>query len=213
MGWDKHSDTPLTAPPATVTATAPPQLATVPQQTVTRAPDTRDEPNVRVPATVTAPVIPPGPAPKLDWVAPYLEELSINGGIKGKAATHAGTNRQRVMEHRERDPEFRALENHAMERSRETAEDEARRRAIEGMENIYTTKDGATRVVRTYSDTILLRLLERQETGSWRQKQQIEHSGGMTFKTKAERQAALEKARAVRDNRPQAPVTATNGRS
>jgi hypothetical protein len=50
------------------------------------------------------------------------------------------------------------------------------------------------------------------ETGSWRQKQQIEHSGGMTFKTKAERQAALEKARAVRDGRP-IPVEAIHGRS
>jgi hypothetical protein len=210
MGWDKSTDT----PPAPVTVTVPsPVTVTATPKLDTRALATRDEPNVRVLATEPAPVIPPGPPPRLDWVAPYLEELSINGGLKGKAATHAGTNRQRVMEHRERDPEFRALENHAMERSRETAEDEARRRAIEGMENIYTTKDGATRVVRTYSDTILLRLLERQETGSWRQKQQIEHSGGMTFKTKAERQAALEKARAVRDNRPQAPVTATNGRS
>jgi hypothetical protein len=50
-------------------------------------------------------------------------------------------------------------------------------------------------IEREYSDQLMLRLLERLETGTWRQKQQVEHSGSVTFKTRAERLSALEAAR------------------
>lgn len=55
-----------------------------------------------------------------------------------------------------------------------------------------------TRTERQYSDSLLLRLLERLETGSWcqKQQQQIEHGSPGAFATRAERKAALEKARA-----------------
>ena len=56
----------------------------------------------------------------------------------------------------------------------------------------------------------MLRYLVKLETGSWSEKRVLGHQGGgMTFKTRAERVAALEKMRAAM--KQQAPATALNG--
>ena len=41
--------------------------------------------------------------------------------------------------------------------------------------------------IRRYSDTLLLRLAERTESGTWRAKQQVENSGGVMFASESPR--------------------------
>lgn len=149
--------------------------------------------NARARATVN-------PRAVVDWAQAYCEAIKITFGRIHASAKAAGISPCRVRARRATDEAFARMEAEALAVAQEGADDEARRRACEGVvtETVTTTKGGET-VTRTkieYSDTILLRLLERLETGSWRQKQQIEHSAPDAFQTRAERIAALEKARA-----------------
>lgn len=142
------------------------------------------EPRAKTPAVV-------------DWSAAYVAELAHNGGQIVKACEVAGITLSVMCRRRKSDPVFAAEEREAQEVARDAAESEARRRAIEGVEKRWFDKEGKLiRIEREYSDTILLRLLEKLETGSWRQKQQIEHGTPGAFATRAERLAALEAARA-----------------
>lgn len=122
-----------------------------------------------------------------------------NGGQKVAAIKGCNLSLDTLCNHRGWFPEFHEAEKAAMKMADDVCEAEARRRAIHGVKSTVTTtlKDGSVRTYEEtkYSDTILLRLLEKNETGSWRQKQQIEHSGGVVFKTAAERKKALEEAR------------------
>jgi hypothetical protein len=147
------------------------------------------------------------------WRKIYLEALSNNCGQKTAAAKSAGVTVRTVQRLRASDPRFEQRESEALLMAMDVAEDEARRRAVDGVERIrrHTAKNGAVyeHIERKYSDRILLRLLERLETGSWRQKQQVEHSSGLTLKTRSERKAALEQAREAE----QAPATGINQQS
>jgi hypothetical protein len=115
------------------------------------------------------------------------------------AAKLAGVTLRTVQRHRLRNPKFEKAELDALQMAIESVESEARRRAIDGVERIHfrTDKDGTVHehIERKYSDTILLRLLERLETGSWRQRQPLENRSSATFATRGERKAALERAR------------------
>jgi hypothetical protein len=208
MGWDKHSTTSDAPPPlATVTATPPPATGTCATGKQLQNGDAGAQESVT--ASVTAPIA----AARFAWVGPYLECLALSGS-KMEAARAAGVNPSTVMRHRNREPGFIKAEEDALRQAIAVVESEIRRRAMKGVMRVRYGRDGKvlSREIE-YSDTLILRLAERLERGTWSQRQIMEHEGAVTFKTKAERQAALEKARAVRDNRPQAPVTATNGRS
>lgn len=135
-----------------------------------------------------------------DWHVTYLAALADNCGQKTAAAKAAGVTVRSVQRHRIDYPEFEKAEADALVIAMETAESEARRRAIDGVERISRKidKDGTVHehIERKYSDTILLRLLERLETGSWRKKhQKIEQCPGPAFATRVERKAALDEAR------------------
>jgi hypothetical protein len=85
-----------------------------------------------------------------------------------------------------------------MEVAKDIIEDEITRRAVEGIEEpVYGSGGkgvGTVQVgtIRRYSDTLLLRLAERTETGFWRQRQQVETGAPGAFKTRAELQEAIE---------------------
>lgn len=150
----------------------------------------------------------PNAGAREDWSSAYLEALTLNGGQMVAAAFTAGIVATTVQRRRNSDAEFAKRERDALALANDICESEARRRAIEGVESTFYDKDG--NMVRTkieYSDTILLRLLERLETGSWRQKQQIDVNAPGSFATRAERLAALEKARAE-DAAAQKPASA-----
>lgn len=129
------------------------------------------------------------------WAPRYLAELEITGQ-KLDSAKLAEVNLRTVQRHRAADREFAELEAAAMEVGADLVESVITRRAIDGVVTQRTTMpDGRVIEKWDYSDTLLLRLAEKIETGSWRQKQQIEHSAPGIFATRAERKAALEKLR------------------
>lgn len=132
------------------------------------------------------------------WIETYLGELEQHGQ-KCKAAKVAGVTIRAVQKRRNADPEFAKEESDAMAVAKDLVESEIFRRTIDGVQTVIISKDGKIVTTKTeYSDQLLLRAAERLETGSWRQKQQIEHSAAtsMQFPTRAARKEALERARA-----------------
>lgn len=142
-------------------------------------------------ANARAPVGPP------DWAPAYLSALEVCLGQKIKAAEAANVTPRTVQRRRNIDAGFAAEEQDRMEVVKDAVESEITRRAIEGVTRKRYDRNG--KLISQdieYSDVLLLRLAERTETGSWRQKQQIESSLRFAYATRAERKAALEKARA-----------------
>lgn len=132
------------------------------------------------------------------WIETYLGELEQHGQ-KCKAAKAAGVTIRAVQKRRNSDPAFTREETDAMAVAKDLVESEIFRRAIDGVQTVVIYKDGKIITTKTeYSDQLLLRAAERLETGSWRQKQQIEHSAAtaLQFPTRAARKEALERARA-----------------
>jgi hypothetical protein len=134
-----------------------------------------------------------------DWSVIYLETLGATGK-RITSAKHAGVDYATVYRRRKADPDFEAKESAALDQSLVLAEDELRRRAIEGNEHItYDPKGKIKERKRVYSDLLLLRLLERHDP-RWRQKQTLDVTtpkGNPMFGTRAERLAALAAARAA----------------
>lgn len=146
----------------------------------------KSRPNAR------APVGPP------DWAPAYLSALEVSLGQKIKAAKAASVTPRTVQRRRKVDVAFAAEEQDRMEVVKDAVESEITRRAIEGVTRKRYDRNGKLISEEIdYSDALLLRLAERTETGSWRQKQQVESAQTATFATRAERKAALEKARAA----------------
>lgn len=103
-----------------------------------------------------------------------------------------------VRKHRKANTLFAAMEEEALACCRDRAMSELTRRAIDGVEEVTITATGIVNRRRVYSDTLLLRLLEYQETGSFRQKQQVEHSGGIaSAPTLADAKRRLAEAKAA----------------
>jgi hypothetical protein len=136
-----------------------------------------------------------------DWAPAYLAALEASAR-KAASAKLAGVTLRSVQRRRVTDANFAAEEAAAMMVASDMIEDEITRWAIEGVEEPVFGSGGKgcgtvqVGTIRRFSDTLLLRLAERSESGSWRQKQQVEHSTPGMFATRADRKAALEKARA-----------------
>jgi hypothetical protein len=129
-----------------------------------------------------------------------------NGGSFKKAAKVASVAYSTVWERRKSDPVFARSEDDAVKRAQRLLESEAIRRAVEGTKRIrFQPKTGKIYYDTEFSDVLLLRLLEKNETGSWRRNHVVEQRNEFCFKTRAERKAALEKMRAAMQQ--QAPVT------
>jgi len=131
----------------------------------------------------------------------YLAELEENGGHVANACLKAGTTPLTIWKIREADDSFRRQELDSFKRAKRVAEDAAIQRAIHGVvtKRITKTLKNGEQVVAeeiTYSDTALLRLLEKQETGSWSKRIIQGQDGTLTFETRAERKAAVDRARA-----------------
>ncbi|HEY1188573.1 MAG TPA: hypothetical protein VGE74_13050 [Gemmata sp.] len=118
------------------------------------------------------------PTPKKDWRVTFLEALADTGSVV-RAARAAKVHRSTAYDHRETDTGFRDAWKEAERISVENMEAEARRRAVEG--TLKPVFQGGKKVgeVREYSDTLLIFLLKAHDP-KYRDKQQIEHSGGTT---------------------------------
>jgi hypothetical protein len=95
----------------------------------------------------------------------FLKALSDSGSVTAAVAM-AGTSRSRVYELRKADPAFAADWDEAEEIATDRLEDEARRRAVEGVPEplvsggkIVRDGDGQPIAIRRYSDALLLALL------------------------------------------------------
>src|SRR6516162_6609899 len=96
----------------------------------------------------------------------FIRALSKTDNVT-KAAALAGTSRPRVYELRNRDPAFAAAWEDAEEVAADRLEDEARRRAVEGVPEplvsagkLVRDDDGQPIMVRRYSDKLLLALIK-----------------------------------------------------
>ena len=96
----------------------------------------------------------------------FLQVLADTGSVTAAVAV-AGTSRTRVYELRKADPAFASAWQDAEEIATDRLEDEARRRAIEGVPEpvvsagkLVRDDDGQPIAVRRYSDTLLLALLK-----------------------------------------------------
>jgi hypothetical protein len=96
----------------------------------------------------------------------FLKALSETGSVRAAAAL-AGTSRTRVYELRKTDPAFANAWEEAEEIAADRLEEEARRRAVEGVPEplvsagkLVRDDDGQPITVRRYSDNLLLALIK-----------------------------------------------------
>lgn len=116
--------------------------------------------------------------------AAFLSELAERGNVSD-AARAAGVARTTVYEWREVDPAFAASWDAALDEAADTMEREAWRRAVEGVEKpVFGSLgqglgSGEVGRVQEYSDTLLIFLLKGAKPEKYRERAQVEHSGGI----------------------------------
>lgn len=116
------------------------------------------------------------------WRAAFLEALAAVGNVSGAAKT-ASVSRRFVYDERERDPDFAALWDDALDQAADAMEREALRRAVEGWdEPVFGSlggKSGSGEIgtVRKYSDTLLIFLLKGARPEKYRERTDVRHSG------------------------------------
>jgi hypothetical protein len=130
------------------------------------------------------------------WIEPYLEALA-GCGLKMVAYKAVGVTASTVMRRRGKDVGFAKREELAFRSALiNVVEPAIMKRAIRGVKKIRYGRDGKIlSIEHECSDQLALRLAERLETGTWRQKPQIEHSRAVGFRTRADRIKALAEAR------------------
>ena len=119
----------------------------------------------------------------------FLVELAQRGNISD-AAKAAKLDRHTFYEWREKDAEFAAQWDEALAIAIDSAEHEAWRRAVEGIDKpligrVGKDEDGVITVIKEYSDQILLRILSAHRPEKWRERSQVEHSGEIAQKVYA----------------------------
>lgn len=105
----------------------------------------------------------------------FLDELAAGNATK-HACEAADIGRTTVYELRAADSDFAARWKAAEDEGVEVLEQEARRRAVDGVERPVTIA-GERELVREYSDTLLIFLLKAKRPGIYREHFKHEHSG------------------------------------
>lgn len=118
--------------------------------------------------------------PKKDWRDAFIEALSTTGNVK-LACVAAGIGRTTVYTERKNNDGFAQSWDVALEEAADLLEDEARRRAVEGVAEpiiykgkIVTIADPETGIetpliLRKYSDTLLIFLLKGARPEKYRE--------------------------------------------
>lgn len=105
----------------------------------------------------------------------FLRALA-QGETMARALAQAGiASRATINTWREKDTDFAAAYNEALENAADLLEAEARRRAVHGVEEPHFYKDEVVGHVRKYSDALLLALLKATRPEKF--KERVEHSG------------------------------------
>jgi transposase-like protein len=108
-----------------------------------------------------------------------LDMLSTGKSVY-KAASAAGIARSTAYEWRDSDPEFKARWDEALEAGIDAMEDEAHRRAVEGVDKPVFYQGEVCGEVREYSDTLLIFQLKARRPEKYRENVNLNHSGTIT---------------------------------
>ncbi len=121
----------------------------------------------------------------------FLEALAECGNVTSAAKAACITPR-RLYQVRAKDEAFAAEWDECAELGTQALEDEARRRAYEGVEEPVTSvrgivhnDDGTPLMVRKYSDTLLIFLLKGARPQKYRERSDVHLSGQLDFNTLA----------------------------
>lgn len=120
--------------------------------------------------------------------------IALAGGASiTRSCEAASIGRTTAYEWRDADPAFKALWEEALEAGNDLLEDEARRRAVHGVDKpvvamgkIARNDDGSVLMIREYSDTLLALLLKAKKPNEYRERltQDLNVSGvNITFGT------------------------------
>lgn len=124
----------------------------------------------------------------------FLKALASGRSVAG-AADEAGVTRSTVYRWRHNNPDFAQGWVDALDASADLLEDEARRRAVEGVEEVVYYGGKAIGVVRKYSDSLLMMLLKGRRPEIFRDRTSGDTNGsdgiGVTL-SETERQARVE---------------------
>lgn len=132
-----------------------------------------------------------------DWVPDFLRELARYGIVQW-ACDAAQVGRSTVYELRQSDAAFAASWNEAREVAWDRLEQEAYRRAAEGVDvplvsggRVVRDDDGEIIYVKQFSDQLMSLMLRAKRPGEYRDRQEIQHSGSvsLTLSTLAQKAA------------------------
>jgi len=116
------------------------------------------------------------PTPEKDWRVRFLDALAETANVTASAAI-AGIHRDTAYDHRNRDEEFRAAWESALDQAVDALEAEARRRALDGTRKPVFYRGKRAGFVREYSDTLMIFLLKAHRPNKFRERVSTEHSG------------------------------------
>lgn len=117
-------------------------------------------------------------AKKRDEFLGYLSE----GHTVSRAAALIGVRRQTVYEHRANDPDFKEAWEVAWVAGGEAMEEEALRRAVQGVEKPIYQGGNLAGYVQEYSDTLLIFLLKGRLPDKYKDRVTQEQAGEVTFR-------------------------------
>jgi hypothetical protein len=105
---------------------------------------------------------------KRHWEKAFLAALEETGSVT-EAAKAVGMGRSNVYQYKRNDQEFAAKWEQSLDVAADVLEDEARRRAFEGVEEPVFQKGEKVGTIRRYSDTLLMFLLKGIRPQKWRE--------------------------------------------
>jgi hypothetical protein len=118
------------------------------------------------------------PAKRQDWAKKFLERLARTGNVSA-ACKHAKVPRRTAYERRDREVDFAAVWDEAIEIAVEVLELEARRRAAEGTLRPVFQGGKKCGAIREFSDTLLIFLLKAHRPEKYRDNMTLRHEGGV----------------------------------
>lgn len=106
----------------------------------------------------------------------FLREFAVCGNVL-RACHAAGVSRASVYGDWLKQDAFRALYDQAVDDAADLLEEEARRRAVDGVEKPVYQQGRLVGLVREYSDALLTLLLKGKRPETYRERHQHEHAG------------------------------------
>ncbi len=124
------------------------------------------------------------------WQRAFLMALA-DSGVLSHAAAAAGVDRTTIWRYRQSDPAFDAAVQDAMEQATDKLVQEARRRALEGVEEPVYQGGVLVGTKRVYSDYLMGKMLAAYRPGQFgTQRTELTGAGGGPVKVADETQAA-----------------------